>query len=131
MYFDSILHLCVPYYCHNRCGLLSLHGGKLLDFVLETDCVLSDLGDSFLASVRSVSVFDILLTVHRNYLYKESNKMHIFICVYSKTVLYMFRTDTPIIVRSYVSLYVQLFVHIMLTVTSCSAELLGRAASHR
>ena len=28
-------------------------------------------------------------------LYSETNKMHFFICVYSKIVLYMFRTVHP------------------------------------
>ena len=31
---------------------------------------------------------------------KKTNKMHFFICVYSKTLLYMFRTDTLFIIRS-------------------------------
>jgi hypothetical protein len=51
-------------------------------------------------------------------LYSETNKMNYFIRLYSTTVLYMFRTDMPVIM-SYLSLYMQLFVHNMLTVTSC------------
>jgi hypothetical protein len=39
-------------------------------------------------------------TEFKIHLYKESNKMHFFICVHSKTWLCVFRTDTPFIIGS-------------------------------
>ena len=59
-------------------------------------------------------------------MYKQSNKVHIFIYFYSKI---LHSTCFERIHRSssavYLSLYKQLFVHIMLTVTSCSASSVG------
>jgi hypothetical protein len=50
--------------------------------------------------------------------YRKSNKMHLFIYIYSKlSVFYMFRTDTPFIIRS-----LRIAVHAaVLVMTSCSA----------
>ena len=58
-----------------------------------------------------------VFTGYSVWLYKESNKMHLSYVFILKFVLYMFRMDTPSS-GVYVSLYMQLFVHIMLTVTS-------------
>ena len=63
--------------------------------------------------------------LERNFiLYKESNKMHFSYVFILKFALYIFRTDTPSS-GVYVSPYMQLFVHIMLTVTNCLALSVG------
>ena len=71
-----------------------------------------------LSILRSFTPIALLI----NMLYSKTNKMHLFICVYSKIVLYMFQMDIPFIIRSYLLLYMQLFVHIMLMVTSHDAR---------
>ena len=53
--------------------------------------------------------------------------MH-FLCVYSKIALYVFRTDIPFIIRCYLSLCMQLFVHsenVKIVVLKISCHMFG------
>ena len=71
-------------------------------------------------------------TEHRLVLYKETNKMHLFVRVYSKIcTLHVSNGYTVHYHEFHISLYMQLFVHIMLTVTSCSASSGGTGANFR
>ena len=59
-------------------------------------------------------------------LYKESNKMQLFICVYSK--IWTLHVSKGYTLHHQEFTYMQLLVHIMLTVTSCSALPVGNVS---
>jgi hypothetical protein len=69
----------------------------------------------------------IIFFLTRSWLFKETKKMRLFLSICSKicTLHFFFERIHRSSSGVYVSLYMQLFLHIMLTVHSCSASSVG------